>query len=208
MGEALPTPDPASRPHGDAVWREILGSGSPREVLAKLIDGDPLDLVERCQQRLERQALLLELKRLHLRSAAQVARRAAEYTGTPDLDVWLSEHIRRSLKELVAEDEAALASNALTGPTSDERILALAQFLGIEPTLALRGCTTFNKASYETRSAFQAIVMGGTSVADWCRENQVPEVKAKSHVRRALWLLGLRGELDMDEFLKGGDDGD
>jgi hypothetical protein len=207
MGEASPTPDPAARPHGDAVWREVLGSGSPREVLARLIDGDPLDLVERCQQRLERQALLLELKRLHLRSAARVARRAAEYNGTPELDVWLGEVIRRSLKELIAEDVAALASNALTGPTSDERILAIAQFLGIEPALALRGCTTFNQAPYETRCAFHAIVMGGVSVADWCRENQMPETKAKSHIRRALRLLGLRGELDMDEFLTGGDDG-
>lgn len=206
MDEPLPADGALSRERIAPSWQAILGAGSPRAVLARLIEGDPLDLIGRCRARLEDQALLLELKRLYLRTAAHVARNSGSYAGTPHVDVWIAGYVRRALKELVQADEHAFAIDPLGVQTSDERILALADCLGIEPGLVLRGCAAFNQAPYHVRSAFVALVIRSEEVAVWARANNVTEAEAKALVRRALWLLGLRGDLDLDEFIGGGHD--
>lgn len=200
-----PHPEPAPEPRRAIDWSVVL-AGTPREVLARVIDGDPLSLVERCRERLERQVLLLDLKRLHLRATAHVARHAGEYRGAPVLDVWLAGHVGRAVKELVAEDAAVLRSDAPTPAARDPRILALAELLGIDPALVLRGCAAFNQAPYEVRRAFQGVVLDGVSLDAWARGEGIAVSQARALVRRALWLLGLRGDLDLDGFLAGGGD--
>ena len=41
-----------------------------RDVLPRLVEGDPLELLSRCAEHLAREALLLDLSRLHARSLA------------------------------------------------------------------------------------------------------------------------------------------
>ena len=55
-----------------------LFSGSPREILERLADGDPLELAARAAERLDDRALLLELERILPMAVAQVAFRTRE----------------------------------------------------------------------------------------------------------------------------------
>jgi hypothetical protein len=181
----------------------VLDLGSPREVLTKLIDGDPLELGRRCQERTTSQALLLDARRLYLRTCAHVARHAGKYAGTPSLDVWLAEHVRRALKELVAEDAELLRARDLAEIPEDPWVLGIANLLGIEPALASRGCAAFNQAAHGVRSAFFGIVIGGQPIADWASENGTTPERARADLKRALWLLGARDELDLNDLLEG-----
>lgn len=203
MVEPLPSPESELPRPVEPTWRGVLDVGSPREVLAKLIEGDPLGLGPRCQQRTMSQALLIDSRRLYLRACAHVARHAAKYQGVPVLDIWLSEHIRKALKELVAEDAEVLRARDLLEIPEDPWIRGVADVLGVEPALVTRGCAAFNQAAYDVRSAFFGIVIDGQKPAAWAASNGLAEERARSCVKRALWLLGLRDELDLDDFLEG-----
>lgn len=181
----------------------MLDVGSPREVLAKLIESDPLHLGRRCQERTTSQALLLDARRLYLRASAHVARHGSKYAGTPSLDVWLAEHVRRALKELVAEDAEALRTRDLGETPTDPWVLGIARLLGVEPALASRGCAAFNQSSYDVRSAFFGIVIGAQPLSQWARENGTGEERVRANLKRALWLLGARDDLDLDDLLEG-----
>ncbi len=203
MADAQPLPEPESQSAEKSVWRGILDAGSPREVLAKLITSDPLRLGPRCHERTMSQALLLDSRRLYLRASAHVARHAAKYQGVPGIDVWLAGHIRRALKELIAEDLEASRSHDLGDEPEDPWIRGVAELLGVEPALVTRGCASFNQASYDVRSAFFGILVDAKPIAVWSKANGVPEVRARASLKKGLWLLGLRDELDLDEFLEG-----
>ena len=70
-------PYPSSGPDG----RALLAGGSPREILARLVDGDPLGLRAVVYERLRARAYLLEADRVFLRSLARVARLSDAETG-------------------------------------------------------------------------------------------------------------------------------
>jgi hypothetical protein len=198
-------PDPA--PDAAGVWKRVLGAGTPREVLARLVDGDPLRIGPRCQERLASQRLLMDLRRLHLRAVAHVARNARSYRGAPVLDVWLAEQVRRSVKELLDEDRQRLREDPPeTGP-GDPWLQGVGRILGVDPALVARGCAMFNLAPYPIRSAFFGIVLAGEEIGEWARSNGMEESTAQAAVRRALWILGLKDEADLDGFLEEGDDG-
>lgn len=203
MADAQPLPEPESQSAEESVWRGILDAGSPREVLAKLVASDPLRLGPRCQERTISQALLLDSRRLYLRASAHVARHASKYQGAPGIDIWLAEHIRRALKELIAEDLEASRARDLGDEPEDPWIRGVAELLGVEPALVTRGCASFNQASYDVRSAFFGILVDSKPIAVWAKTNGVSEERARTSLKKGLWLLGLRDELDLDEFLEG-----
>src|SRR5690606_383102 len=129
MAEPLPSPEPGTPRPAEPPWRGVLDVGSPREVLARLIAGDPLELGRRCQERTHSQALLLDSRRLYLRASAHVARHAPKYAGTPEIDIWLAEHIRKALKEIVAEDAERARARDLLDVPEDPWILGIAGLL-------------------------------------------------------------------------------
>ncbi len=149
------------------------------------------------------QALLLDSRRLYLRAVAHAARHAAKYVGTPSLDVWLAEHIRKSLKELIAEDEQALRESSPAQIPEDPWLRGLSELLGVESALVKRGCASFNTAEYEVRSAFFSVVIDGKPLAVWSAANGLSEQQVRAYLKRALWLLGLRDEFDLEGFLEG-----
>src|SRR5687767_2341511 len=74
---ASPPPQVPTRGRERAVdWRVILAGASPREVLARLMNGDPLGLAVVVEQRLRVHAYLLDADRVFLRAAARCARLA------------------------------------------------------------------------------------------------------------------------------------
>lgn len=188
-------------PPEDERWRELFEGDSARAILARLAEGDPLDLHERCAQRIATQALLFDVQRLHLRSVAHVARHAIAYRGVPGLDVWIAERIRKALGELLDEDTASSAARELPTAVRDERLIALTEVLGLEPEDLARGLASFNRAPHEVRSAFCSIVVEQQSPYSWAEQNGVGIARVKSALRRALWVLGVREELDIDALL-------
>jgi len=202
-------PVSAAKPHPapeEPVWKRVLSGASPREILSRLVDGDPLELRSRCEARLRSQAILLDRHRLHLRTAAHVARHAAGYAGSPPIDVWLAEKIKKAVQELVAEAVEFAAAGAITEPPEDDRLAAIAEALGMDPSVLARGCVAFNRSPYEARAAFFGLVLDGRDPHEWCRENSSTSERARAALKSALWALGVRGELDLDDWMRGEED--
>jgi hypothetical protein len=184
----------------------VLGDGSPRQILARVVDGDPLALRPRCELRVRSQAILLDVHRLHLRSAAHVARHGAAYAGAPTLDIWLAEKIRAATRELLQDEAEQVASGAIPEPPEDERLLLIAETFGIDPAVLGPGCVAFNRARYEVRAAFQGLILEAQDAEAWCAANSTTRERAKASLRSALWALGVRETPDLDGWLRGGDD--
>ena len=165
-GIATSTESPTSFEHSPSDarakgWRAWLAGASPREVLARLMCGDPLDLRSRIASVLDERAYLIEHDRLHLRAVARVARAAPRYRGQPDLDPWLRRHVEEALDELLEESEPDEPS-----PTTPWGLEGLARPLGIEPASARAACLAFNRLPLEERKAFRALVLEGRSLDD------------------------------------------
>lgn len=206
--EHRPLPEPVRA--GELDWRALFEGSSPRDILRRLVDGDPLGLRARCEQRIRLQALLLDVDRLSLRATAHVARHSLAYRGTPPLDVWVAERIRKSLTELLDEDDERSSARAIPTAPRDERLLAIADALGLEPELFARGVATFNRAPFTVRSALCGMLLDGTSPAKWTVANGGTVDSAIASFRRALWILGVREDMDVEDLLAdpeaGGDD--
>jgi len=201
LSSAQPIPTPE-----EPVWKRVLSGASPREILSRLVDGDPLELRSRCEARLRSQAILLDRHRLQLRTAAHVARHAPGYAGSPPIDVWLAEKIKKAVQELIAEAVELTAAGEIAQPPDDDRLVAIAEAMGMDPSVLARGCVAFNRASFETRAAFFGLVLDGRDPHEWCRENSSTPERARASLKSALWALGVRGELDLDDWMRGEED--
>lgn len=191
-----PTPE-------EPVWRALFADGSPREVLARVIEGDPLDLRGRCEARLRNQALLLDARRLQLRAAAHIARHAPGYTGTPPIDVWLAERIRKSVQELLEEQAVLAADGEAPEPPNDERLQLISETFGIDPSVFGRGCVRFNRAPFDARASFYGLILEAKPPVAWAAANSMTVERAMRSLRAALWALGVDREVDLDELTEG-----
>lgn len=205
MDEPLPRPAPEGSQPAEPPWKSLL-CGSPREILKRVVEGDPLDLRSRCELRVRSQAVLLDVHRLHMRTAAHVARHGAAYSGVPPLDIWLSERIRNAVREMLQDEAELAASGAIPEPPEDERLLLIADTFGIDPHALGRGCVAFNRARYEVRAAFHGLILDAQEPTAWCAANSSTPERATASLRTALWALGVRESPDLDAWLKGGDD--
>ncbi|MBL8860966.1 MAG: hypothetical protein JNK02_03060 [Planctomycetes bacterium] len=121
--------------------------------------------------------------------------------------MWIAERIRKALGELLDEDSAATASRELPATVDDERLLLLAELFGIEPEVLARRVSAFNRAHFEVRSTFCGLVLDGRDPAEWAAENRTTAERAKGSLRRALWILGVREEINLDKLLNSDDGG-
>jgi len=187
----------------------LFRDAAPREILARLLEGDPLELRRRSVERVRSQALLLDAGRLHLRTVAHVARHASAYRGAPPIDVWIAEKLRCSTSELLEEDAERAHSGEIPALRHGPLMEQIARTLGLEITTLALGLVAFHKAAHEVRSAFQGLVIDRRPLDAWCRTNDIAPDRAKAAVRRAFWALGVRREIDIDEFLadQGEEDG-
>ncbi len=166
--------EPAERPRPAARtdWRRLFAAGSPREVLARLVDGDPLGLRTAVAEGLRRGAFLMDADRLHLRVLARCARAAPSYRGRPPLSEWLAQLVDDSLLDVLRED----AEEERAGSTPDaERLAAyreLARPLGFEPAAMRAACVVFNALHEGERKAFFSLVIDGHSLDDAARDSK------------------------------------
>lgn len=173
---------------GDNPWpgHALLAHRSAKEVLARLIDGDPLEIEARCMARIEHQARFVDVRRLHLRAVARIAHAAPRYRGEPPLDRWIEERIDASMDDLVTEDSEEERSGLPPSQPWDPRYAFLAEALGIEPTLARRACIAFNDQSTEVRRTYFAVVVAKKTIHRYVAEGNGPPEKVKAELQRVL----------------------
>lgn len=135
--------------------RAVLAGGTPREVLARLVAGDPLELRARVAAALASEALFLDPDRAFLRAAAHVARHAPRYRGQPELDAWLEARVLAALRELAEEArESSVHGRDVPAPLAE-----LAPKLKLEPAALARACAALNACERFERRAFRALVI-------------------------------------------------
>ncbi|HUR26776.1 MAG TPA: hypothetical protein VM509_01205, partial [Planctomycetota bacterium] len=117
---AVAPPIDSVAPPAQEHWRAVLGGLSPREILARLLQGDPLGLRQVVAARLASRAYLFDADRVHLRALAHCARYGVRYRGTPPLETWLEEIVDQALLDLLREDAEA----ERRGLSADEEELA------------------------------------------------------------------------------------
>jgi len=175
----------ARRPH----WRQLLSGSSPREVLARLLNGDPLGLAGVVAERLRARAYVLDADRVLLRALARCARFALRYRGQPELEAWLSERVDEALLDLQREDLEAERSGRPAEPHELAAFEDLASPLGLEPA-AMRGvCVRFNLLAEGERRAFFALALEGRSLDLLAREWNDSATEIARRARRALEAL-------------------
>ena len=168
-----------------AHWRQLLAGSSPREVLARLLAGDPLELARHAGEGLRRHAFLLDADRVVLRAMARCARMAARYRGAPELELWLRERVDEALLDLVREDAEALRRGEPPGAVQLAAFVALARPLGLDPAAMRAACAHFNLLPLAERAAFRALVIEGRSLDELARSAGEAPLSASEVARRA-----------------------
>jgi hypothetical protein len=176
----------------DYPGREVLGSGKPRVVLARLMDGDPLEIGPRCQERLQTECWLVDLSRLVLRAYARIAYAAPRYRGRPPLDDWLRSRIDQSVVELVREDREEERTGIPAEEPWDPRYAWVSETLGLEPELARRACIAFNDLPRDVRQTYFAISVEQKSLNRWIAEGNGPPDQVREKLERAFRALSPR----------------
>jgi len=185
LSERSPSRDDSGFPGSDVLSRR-----SPREVLERLVDGDPFEIRARCVERIHAEAVMVCVRRLHLRSVARVAYAASRYRGEPALDAWLAEHIAFSLRELLEEDREEERLKIPPSRPWDPRYAFLSETLGVEPTLARRACVDFNLLPHDVRCAYFAVLVEGKTIHRYVAEGHGPPDRVRARLKRALQTLG------------------
>jgi len=162
-------------------WRALLQGRSPKEILSRIVSGDPLRLRARAGRALEEQALFLDADRVLLRALALTARAAPRYRGQPEIEEWLGARIDEALAELLEEgDEGARAAGAFE---------TLATPLGLDPRVLARACTRFHRLALADRRAFFDLVLHARSLDELARSNAEGATEIARRARRGLDAL-------------------
>jgi hypothetical protein len=199
-GERAPPrqPDNQAGDHQDQKHpnpAELFAGGTPREVLGRLLDGDPLDIESHTRSRLKESALLLDIERWTLRSMARVAYEARRWDRTLALAQWIDGLVDRAARDLLDEDRAALRLH-VEPAEQESRYAFLTKALGIEPRIALRACVAFNDLPPHVRRTFWALVVEGKSYARCTSEGLGSHEQIHDNMRRALSTLSQLADPD------------
>jgi len=176
--------EPAPAPSASSARQRALLFGTPREVLARLSAGDPLELRSRVAAHLSRAHLLLDADRLQLRALAHCARKALQFRAADGVEAFLAGRVAEAADELVREDREALRHGRLGADGSSE----LSRPLGLDPARAREACSRFNAAPSEDRAACFALLVRGVELEQLARSGGATVTEVARRARRALEL--------------------
>lgn len=179
-------PNSASDARAAEHWRSVLGGMGPREVLARLLQGDPLELRRVVAARLQQRAYLFDADRVQLRALAHCARYGVRYRGTPPLEVWLAEIVDQALLDLLREDLQAERRGSRPDAQELAAFVDLARPLGLEPAAMRRVCLAHNLLREEDRRAFHGLVIAGRALEQVAAELAISGVEVARRARRGL----------------------
>jgi len=193
LSEAVPaeaSAQPAGTSRPDRVdWRRLFAGVGAREVLARLVDTDPLGLRAVVAEGLKQGSYLLDADRLHLRSLARCARAAPQYRGRPPLDAWLAQVVDDALLDILREDAEGERADV---PPTTEQLAAyreLARPLGLDPERMRSVCVIFNGLPADERSSFFALLIEGCSLDELAHDTGRSATELARAARRAFEAL-------------------
>jgi hypothetical protein len=176
-------------------WRSLLAGASPREVLARLMNGDPLGLRRLVGERMRRRAYLLDANQVQLRAVARCARFAVRYRGQPAIDRWLADIVDEAMGDLVTEEQerARDPDRRLARPPGrrpDGGVFQeLSRPLRLDPARMRAACARFNRLSEDERSMFFALVIESRSLDEVARSRKASASAVARSARKALDTL-------------------
>lgn len=170
-----------------APWRAWLAGGSARDVLARIVQEDPLELHRRVASRLRAHAYLLDGDRVLLRCFALVARHASRYRGAPAFDTWLDAMVAAAVESVLREDLEPERHPDVSA--CSPAFMSLARPLGLEPDALVRACVRFNHLPTADRLAFCALVLRSRTLEDVVRETGENATEVARRARRGLETL-------------------
>jgi hypothetical protein len=141
---------------GAARAHELLLTGTPCEVLARIVPEDPLDLRARVGARITERALLLDVERVLLRAQALCSLYAAAWRGDPELAEWLDQRVEDALAAALSEDPGERLA--------PEDLALFAAPLELDPLALGASCARFNRLPFEQREAFLVVVLDAVAV--------------------------------------------
>jgi hypothetical protein len=105
MDDGLGKDGKAARRELERRALELFADGSPREILGRLCDGDPLGLEARTAQRAARDALFVDRERLSRRAFARVAYSACDFRANVSLEPWIEARVAEAVVDLLEEQQ-------------------------------------------------------------------------------------------------------
>ena len=168
----------SSVPQGASIGDLFMGS--TREVLARLVDGDPLGLRLRVVTAIRERALLVDVEQVLLQAQAACARQASEWRGHPSIDLWLAERVDEVLDRMLTDGDPS-------GP--DDTFGILAASLQLNPESLGRATDRFHRLSVTDRQAFCALVLDGRSLESVRVGHRMSPSELAHRARRALHTL-------------------
>ena len=151
----------------------------PEELLAWLVQGDPLGLRARLARRAAREAWLVDVERTLLRAQTLVALHAREWPPG-DLEARLEAAVGEALRQLALEEDAGGAPEALE---------FCCRPLGLDARVVGEACRGFNRLPVEVREAFFAVVLAGESPERSARARRLSLVEFARRARLGLELF-------------------
>ena len=200
---SLPGSAAVHEANGSASSWQTLLSGSPREVLSRLVQDDPLGVRAQVAMRLRADALLLDGDRAHLRTLARISRASGSYRGRPGLTEWVAIAVTESVEELVREMHEQVrrptrgrddsASKVAGAPTTTSNVARdadafeiLAGPLGLDPGSMRTACAAFDVLPFADRAAFFDLVLESKDLDACARAAGVNASEIARRARRAL----------------------
>lgn len=170
--------------------RDML-EGGPEEVLARLLEGDPLGLAQRTSRCIAGRALLLQPQRLFDRAIACLAREGRLYRGDPPMEEWISARIDRCADGLLLADwqQVRMGIPGRVGWPGD--YAQIAERVGTSAALARAMCVAFNTLEFSTRDAFSQVFLQGKGLERYAAGAHVGLDVAKDRLAKALAALSL-----------------
>lgn len=176
----------------------LLLTGTPGDVLARIVPGDPLGIALCVGRELRRGAFLLDAERVTRRAFARCARASASWRGDPALAPWLRERVREAIEDLCRHE---LGRHDLGhGPGAPRpaehgggAFETIAAPLGLRVRSLRQACARFNGLARGEREAFFSILIDGQPLEQAAQRAGIALHEAARRARRGLELFRRAG---------------
>lgn len=175
---------------GRTYWPSFLRGESAEWILARLSEGDPLRLAERCARRLREKWVLLDPERVCLRALGVCAEAAAREAAPADLEAWVATKVDATIERLVDEDREAERTRPGELSEEEQKFELLTRSLLVEPGLVRTVSVAFNDLGPLPRRAFFELLIEGAEPLEVIERGPWNKEELHAAVLNALRVIG------------------
>lgn len=189
-------------PTAAALLQSLCGA-DPEEVLARIFDGDPLQLQSLVMRVLRGNGFLLDPDRCMQHSLEEIAFTisGADDADAKDLDrVWLERCVDRACDHILAADEAAERRWILGHGAQEGSHRFLSEAFGVRWGHGRSASVAFHRLPLRTRLAFFALCVERTPAERWLAQAGGSSTELRNDVWKVFEALGFVSDLDVAEF--------